>query len=317
MDGMVLLGMIVVAVAMIAYSLFPKKDEEFTEAVKRRSAGLSMNDDPLLLQKKAKQHATRNRVLAMAAPILSKPVMPKSEEDQSTLRAKLASAGFRKESVPVMFLASKTAVAFVGGVIAALLAIHSEKETLNLAGQTIFGLGIGFMVPNLWLSVTIGRRSEAIRNGLPDSLDLMVVAVESGLGLDAAIQRVSDEMIAVHPALAEELQIATIETQMGVPRSEALTKMAKRTAVTEMRALVAVITQAEKLGTSIASALRTQAESLRTKRRQRAEERAQKTAVKLLLPLILFIFPTIFVVLAGPAAIQLINTFSGDKPGGP
>ena len=119
----------------------------------------------------------------------------------------------------------------------------------------------------------------------------------------------------VHADLSEEFQIATVETQMGVPRVEALTKMANRTGVQEMRALVAVVAQAEKLGTSIARALRNQAESLRTKRRQKAEERAQKTAVKLLLPLILFIFPTIFVVLVGPAAIQLYKMFSGDKPG--
>jgi len=118
-------------------------------------------------------------------------------------------------------------------------------------------------------------------------------------------------MAHVHPALAEEMEIATVETQMGVKRADSLTKMAQRAAVSEMRALVAVITQAEKLGTSVAKALRNQADSLRTKRRQKAEERAQKTAVKLLIPLILFIFPAIFVVLAGPAAIHLMDTFGG------
>jgi tight adherence protein C len=241
--------------------------------------------------------------------------MPKDVEGQTTLRAKLASAGFRKESASVFFLASKTAGALAGGVLGAALAVNSDKEMLHLVGQIIFCAGIGFILPNMWLNIASKRRGEAVRNGLPDVLDLMVVAVEAGLGLDAAIQRVSDEMDTVHPALAEELKISTIEAQMGIPRAEALTKMASRTGVSEMRALVAVITQAEKLGTSIASALRTQADSLRTKRRQRAEERAQKTAVKLLLPLILFIFPTIFVVLAGPAAIQLMRTFSGDTPG--
>ena len=314
MEWLPVLVLMVVAVSMVAYSLFPRKEEEYSEAVKRRTAGVSAQDDPSLLQKKAKHRAAQNKVFALAAPILSKPVMPKNEEQQTTRRAKMASAGFRKESTPVLFLASKTAGAFAVGVIAAVMAIHSEKELLNTVGQTLIGAGIGFMLPNLWLSRAIKRRSEAIRNGLPDSLDLMVVAVEAGLGLDAAIQRVSDEMGGVHPELAEELQISTIETQMGVPRAEALTKMANRTAVSEMRALVAVITQAEKLGTSIASALRIQAESLRTKRRQKAEERAQKTAVKLLLPLILFIFPTIFVVLAGPAALSLMKTFGSGTP---
>jgi len=315
MEWTILLGMVAFAVAMIVYSLLPKKDEERSDAVRRRSAGLFAKDDPKQLQTKARQRASKSKVLEMAAPILSKPVMPKNEEEQSTLKAKLASAGFRKESAPVMFLASKTAGALVLGVVGALWAINGEKEMMQLVGHTLIGAGLGFMLPNLWLGMAAGRRCEAIRNGLPDALDLMVVAVESGLGLDAAIQRVGDEMSDVHPALTEEFQISTIETQMGTPRSEALTKMANRTDVAEMRAMVAVITQAEKLGTSIASALRTQAETLRTKRRQRAEERAQKTAVKLLLPLILFIFPTIFVVLAGPAALQIMKTFSGDTLG--
>lgn len=311
MEWFILLGMIVVAVAMVGYSLYPRKQEEYDEVVKRRSAGLTARDDVNSLQNKAKQRASTSRMLEMAAPILSKPVMPKNAEEQTTLRAKLASAGYRKESTPVLFLASKTAGAMVLGLIGLLIGVNSGKEAMNVAGYAIFGLGIGFMLPNLWLNLQVKKRVEAIRNGLPDALDLLVVAVEAGLGLDAAIQRVSDEMGQAHASLAEELQIATVETQMGVPRSEALTRMALRTAVTEMRALVAVITQAEKLGTSVAKALRTQAESLRTKRRQKAEERAQKTAVKLLIPLILFIFPTIFVVLAGPAALQLMKTFSG------
>jgi tight adherence protein C len=153
------------------------------------------------------------------------------------------------------------------------------------------------------------QRAEKIRNGLPDSLDLMVISVEAGLGLDAAIQRVGEEMRRVHPELSEEMTIATLETQMGVPRSEALTNLAARTAVPEMKSLVAVVTQAEKFGTSIAKALRTQADSLRIKRRLRAEERAQKTSVKLMLPLILFIFPAMFIVLLGPAMLQIMRVF--------
>jgi len=315
MDWLILAALLALAVGMIGYSLFPRKHQEYSEAVQRRSAGLAPTEDLGTLQKKARQRAAGSKVLEAAAPLLSRPVMPKNAAEQSTLRAKLASAGFRKESAPVLFLASKTAGGVACAIIGAVLALHADKEMIHVLGYTVFGLGIGFMLPNLWLNVAAGKRMEAIRNGLPDSLDLMVVAVEAGLGLDAAIQRVSDEMGQVHVALAEELQIATLETQMGVPRSEALTNMAARTGVSEMGALVAVIVQAEKLGTSIAKALRTQAESLRTKRRQKAEERAQKTAVKLLIPLILFIFPTIFVVLAGPAALQLMKTFSGGGVG--
>jgi tight adherence protein C len=310
MELVTLIIMGVIAAGMVVYALMPNRAER-AEAIKRRSAGLAPDDDITALQSKAKGRATGKSMFDKAAPLLSRPVMPKNEAEQSTLRGKLASAGLRRESAVSVFLASKTVgglgLAFVGFLYGSAAA----KDVQQMIYYVIFGLGIGVLMPNLWLSSRIRKRAEAIRNGLPDSLDLMVVGVEAGLGLDAALLRVSDEMKHVHPALAEEFQISSIETQMGTPRGEALTKMADRSAVQEMRGLVAVIVQAEKLGTSIAKALRMQAESLRTKRRQRAEERAQKTAVKLLIPLILFIFPAIFVVLAGPAAIHLMHTFGG------
>ncbi len=308
MEIYILGGLAVVAATMIAYALIPTNKEE-SEVVRRRTAGLSKEEDIKTLQSKARERA-KSSVFEKAAPFLSRPVMPGKEEEQTNLRSKLAQAGFRREAAATVFLASKTASFVVCGIIGAVLGIEAGKEMMNIVGQTIFAAGLGFMLPNLWLKISIGKRAEAVRNGLPDALDLMVVGVEAGLGLDAALLRVSDEMGTAYPALAEEFQISCVETQMGVPRSEALAKMAERSAVLEMKALVATISQAEKLGTSIAKTLRTQADSLRTKRRQRAEERAQKTAVKLLLPLILFIFPTIFIVLAGPAAVQLMDTFS-------
>jgi tight adherence protein C len=139
---------------------------------------------------------------------------------------------------------------------------------------------------------------------------MLVISVESGLGLDAAFQRVGDEMRNVHPILAEEFQIVTLESQMGIPRAEALANLATRTTLEETRSIVAVINQAERFGTSIGRALRNQSDALRTKRRQAAEERAQKTTVKLMAPLILFIFPAILVVLAGPAALKTIEAVS-------
>jgi len=138
--------------------------------------------------------------------------------------------------------------------------------------------------------------------------------VESGLGLDAAFQRVGDEMRRVHPALAEELQIVTLESQMGIPRSEALVNFTSRTGIDETKSLVAIVNQAERFGTSIARALRNQSEALRVKRRQAAEERAQQTTVKLMAPLILFIFPAILVVLAGPAALKMMESLK-NTPG--
>ncbi|HUN81660.1 MAG TPA: type II secretion system F family protein [Phycisphaerae bacterium] len=298
-----------IAAALVIYALLPGKSDD-RDIVKRRSAGLTADEDKASVQSKARARANQSSVFAAAIPLLVKPVMPTNEAEQTTLRAKLLSAGFRRESAAAMFLASKSAGGLLCAMLASFYAISADKPTSTIIYFAVFGLGVGFIGPNFWLSMAIKKRTEAVRNGLPDSLDLMVVAVEAGLGLDAALQRVSDEMRTVHHDLSEEVQIAVIETQMGTTRAEALSKMADRTAVQEMRSLVAVIIQAEKLGTSIARALRNQAESLRTKRRQKAEERAQKTAVKLLIPLILFIFPAIFVVLAGPAAIHLMHTFS-------
>jgi tight adherence protein C len=260
--------------------------------------------------RKQAKAAAKNSFMEKAAPMLSRPMMPRSEKDQTTLRVKLATAGYRSESVGAVFLASKTLAALALGGLGLFFALGAGKPISGVFGQTVLAAGIGFLLPEGWLFMARSQRIEAIRNGLPDALDLMVVSVEAGLGLDASLQRVGDEMRHVHGDLSEELQIATVETQMGITRAEALEKMAVRSGVEEMKALVAVITQAEKLGTSIAKALRTQADTLRTKRRQRAEERAQKTAVKLMLPLILFIFPAILVVLGAPAGIKVYQTMS-------
>jgi len=178
------------------------------------------------------------------------------------------------------------------------------------AGIVMCAIGAGFLAPNLWLGSAISKRVDAVRQGLPDTLDMLVISVESGLGLDAAFQRVGDEMKHVHPVLAEELQLVTLESQMGIARSEALRNLTIRMGLDEVKSLVAIINQAERFGTSIARALRNQSDALRTKRRQAAEERAQKTTVKLMLPLILFIFPAMLVVLAGPAALRVLDTLT-------
>jgi tight adherence protein C len=315
MEWVMLLIMVAFAVAMTAYAFWPTGGDRASLVARRLLRGETGADAEALAR--AARDAVRAGLFERAAPMLSKPVMPRSDDEQNTLRIKMAHAGFRRENAPIMFLASKTATAAIGAALALFLTATAGRPLLHVAGIVALAAGAGFLAPNLWLWLAIRRRGDAVRRALPDALDLMVVSVEAGLGLDAALQRVGDEMRNVGPELSEELQVATVETQMGVPRGEALTRMAERTNVQEAKALVAVITQAEKLGTSIAKALRNQAEALRTKRRQQAEERAQKTAVKLLLPLILFIFPAILVVLGGPAGIKLAQTL-GDgtvKPG--
>ncbi|MEE9293635.1 MAG: type II secretion system F family protein [Phycisphaerae bacterium] len=302
----VMLGIMGVAgIALVIYALRPaKKDEQ--AAVARRMRGKTSKDETKDIQERARESVAA-KMMDKVAPIAMRPVMPKTGEEMTRLRMKLAAAGYRTDKAPMFFLGSKTIVGILAGIAVGVYSLSRGHEMQQVLGLAIFGAAMGFMAPNLWLSSGIKKRGGAIRQGLPDSLDLMVISVEAGLALDGAMKRVSEELITVHPALSEELQIATREAQMGIPRSEALANMAERTQVPEVKSLVAIVNQAEKFGTSIARALRNQADSLRVKRRQAAEERAQKVAVKLMLPLMLFIFPAIFVVLVGPAAVRMMK----------
>jgi tight adherence protein C len=309
--NMIALGvLLMVAIGLVIYSLFPNR-EDSRDAVKRRLTGRRRANDEDEIRQQARASA-REDLVKRATPMLSKLVMPVSDEEQSNLRLKLASAGFRQAQAQTIFMGSKTVCAVASLVAGLVVGATYQLELAMLLGLAAFSAGLGLMLPDLWLSLAISGRKQKVQHGLPDTLDLLVVSVESGLSLDAALKRVGDEMAPVHTELSEELRIATMESQMGLPRTEALENMARRSGVDELRSLVSVITQAEKFGTSIAKALRNQAEALRTKRRQAAEERAQKTAVKLMIPLVLFIFPAMFVVLAGPAALNVMRTMSNN-----
>ena len=305
-------GMILVSIMLVVYAVWPKANDE-EDTIKRRMTGRKAQTDVADLRKQAKE-SVAERVMKSVAPLAARPVTAQNAEQMSKLRLKLASAGFRLETAPTTFLASKTIVAVVVAAGAVAFAWVKGYSLLNAAGVVMIGAGIGFLLPDLWLGSARSKRKETIRRGLPDTLDMLVISVEAGLGLDAALQRVGDDMQAVHPVLSEELQIVTMETQMGIPRTEALTNFAARSGLDEVGALVAIVNQAERFGTSIARALRNQSDALRVKRRQAAEERAQKTTVKLMAPLIIFIFPAILVVLAGPAALKMIETL-GNTPG--
>lgn len=303
---LILIAVLILAAALLVAYGVSTRSEKDRDALKRRLTGGRAFDEIGAIKDQARESATAELV-KRAAPVLSRITLPASDLEMTNLRLKLASAGFRREQAQSMFLASKTIVG-----IALALATAAGGSALNLSwtlliGSILCALPVGFLLPDMWLAMAIGARQEAVRHGLPDCLDLMVVSVESGLALDAALQRVGDEMATVHPEISEELRIATAEQQMGLPRAEALENMAGRTGVGEVKSLVSIILQAEKFGTSIAKALRNQADSLRVKRRQKAEERAQKTAVKLMIPLVMFIFPAMGVVLAGPAALKMLE----------
>jgi tight adherence protein C len=167
---------------------------------------------------------------------------------------------------------------------------------------------IGYMVPDLWLSRKINQRKRLIQNGLPDALDLLIVCVEAGSSLDQAILRTSEELEIALPAMAYELRTLATEIRAGKPRLEAFQDFAKRTNLDDVRALVTMLIQTDRFGTSIAQALRTHAETSRTKRRQRAEERAAKVGVKLVFPLVLCLLPALYVVCLGPVAVRIYRT---------
>jgi tight adherence protein C len=300
----------VLAVALIAYSLMPRKKDE-RDLVKRRLWGRRGADPAAQIRAQARESAT-SELVRKAAPMLSKLVMPASDEAQTHLRVKLANAGFRQPQAQILFLASKSALSVIGLILGVIGGLAAHLQLVSLAGLAACCAGAGLMLPDFWLTAASSSRKQKIRHGLPDTLDLLVVSVEAGLALDAAFKRVGEEMASVHPELSEELRIATMETQMGLRRNEALENLSRRTGLDEVRSLVTVIIQAEKFGTSIAKALRNQADSLRIKRRQAAEEKAQKTAVKLMIPLVLFIFPAIAVVVAGPAAISALRAWQSN-----
>lgn len=297
--------LVVLAAGLVIYSLWPRS-AELRDALKRRLEGRRSVDDATVLKDQARKSATE-QLVRKASPMLNKLIMPVSEEEQTELRLKLAQAGFRAKQAQTIFLASQTVMAGVGLAGGVAIGVYLGYPALWLLGCGLLGAGMGFMSPRLWLGSAAGTRRDKMKRGLPDVLDLLVVSVESGLALDAGIKRVGDEMAKVHPDLSEEFRIATRETQMGLRRSEALDNMAQRVGLEEMRSLVSVVAQAERFGTSVAKALRNQSEAIRTKRRQKAEEKAQQTAVKLMIPLVLFIFPAMGVVLAGPAAIRMME----------
>jgi tight adherence protein C len=300
--------LVFVGVGLVVYSVWPRKRTD-RDTLQQRIEGRRAVDDVAQIKDRARASATQS-LATKAAPMLSRIVLPASNEEQSQLRAKLTQAGYRAPQAQTIFLASKTGGLVLGAIVGAALGASLGYDLKGTGACILFAGGAGFIAPGIWLGSVTKSRQDKIRRGLPDMLDLLVVSVESGLALDSALKRVGEEMAMVHPEISEEFRIATMETQMGIPRGESLENMTSRVGVSELRSLVTVIGQAERFGTSVAKALRNQGKALRTKRHQQAEERAQKTAVKLMIPLVLFIFPAMGVVLAGPAGIRLMEAFA-------
>jgi tight adherence protein C len=229
----------------------------------------------------------------------------RSELERNKLKLQLVNAGFRGDSAPMIYhglrlLCLTLFLVPTSGIVLAAYGF-SRQSMIYIA---ILG-GIGWYLPQIALWLMVSSRKKQIFLTLPDALDLLVVCVESGLGLDAAMRKVCDEMKSHAKVICEEIALANLQLQMGRSRREVLHDLGVRTGVDDMKALAAILIQADRFGSSIAQALRVQSDSMRVRRRQIAEEKAAKTAVQLIFPLVLFIFPAIFVVLVGPAAIQI------------
>lgn len=245
------------------------------------------------------------RVLERASPSLAKHLEPKTVEEKSKLVQRLSEAGFRSEEAPAMFLSIKVVAAIIGLVLTGGVTVFTHGFTQAIPLRAILGGGMAFFAPEMILDYLRSSRKKQITLGLPDCLDLLVVSVEAGLGLDQAMRKVAEEMKSSYRILAEEIQLCTLHLQMGKVRASVLQDLGQRTGVEDLRTLATLLIQADKFGSGVAQALRVQSDSMRIKRQQLAEEKAAKTAVKLIFPLVMFIFPGVFVVLVGPAAIQM------------
>jgi len=280
-------------VALLAYAAYIAFAPSLAGHVERRLAEIGGSTMPVEAPSWERMSATFKRMGRVA---------PQSPSEMGKLQRRLVAAGYRNSEALVVFLGIRVAVAAI--LFAALATPLFVRPNIALA---FGGAGLGYILPNIVLARLEKRRQHRIRLSLPDALDLLVVSVEAGLGLDQAMQRVGEELVFAHPELCEELRLINFELRAGKARSEALHNLGERTGVDDVQSLVAMLVQTDKFGTSIAKSLRVHSDTLRTKRRQRAEEAAAKTGVKMVFPLVLCIFPAIWVVTLGPAAIKIVQ----------
>jgi tight adherence protein C len=286
------------------YFLMFRPASAATERLKRMGAGGAVGSAPSVIIEESPVSAFAERV----AEPLSR-IAPPSAAEAKKLQKQLMHAGYRSPNAAMIYRALQLlSLAFFPAIVAVVCALTGRP-----LGRTTFWIlaafVVGFALPRYALKRMIKSRQLRVQWGLADALDLLVVSIEAGLGLNAALVRVGEELKEVHPDICEELVITNMEIRVGRDRAEALRNLAERTGVEDLRSLCAMLIQADRFGTSIARAVRVYADSLRTKRRQRAEQAAQKAAVKLLFPLACFLFPVLFIVLLGPAFINLMDTF--------
>jgi tight adherence protein C len=307
---MLILAALLVALAVGAVVLF------FVELAPSRSAAITQRLEELRAGGGTLPDIMRRRRRQLQAERLAGIIQALGEKvevghrDTSALRLRLIQAGYPNPSAVPLYLGARIGLplALGAGFLLLLPALGQRWTVAVLAG--VWAALIGYVLPTFYIRTRIGKRQKEMQKALPDALDLFVVCVEAGLGLNQAISRVSEEIERVSPVLADQLALVNLEIRAGTPRDEAFRNLGDRTGLQDIKSLMAMLIQTDRFGTSVAQALRTHADTMRTKRRQRAEEAAAKTTIKLVFPLVLFVFPALFVIILGPAVIQIIETLS-------
>ncbi len=264
-------------------------------------------------QREKAEGKTLAQTLARAFGVIGEKITPKDKEEQTRYRRNLYRAGMRGANALVVFWGVKggLAIALAASALVARTFLFPDFPLPKAVFLAVFAALMGVYLPEIWLRNRVAKRKLEFLNGLPDALDLLVVCVESGMGLDQALLRAGEEMKFANRIISEEFRLLNLELRAGKSRKEALANMAKNVDLEDVTSLVTLLIQSDSFGTSVAQALKVYSDALRTKRFQRAEEMAAKLPVKLLFPLILFIFPALLVVIVGPAAITLVGVYGG------
>src|SRR5688500_3874334 len=287
--------------AVTALGYFLARLFQDADGVKLRDRLTTQRVDPL---PRARKVAGIGPILQQLGQAAAAPFMPTDREKTSNLRRTLAKAGVYSPAAAKAVTGAKVIFLVLG-----MMGGYAFGLTIDIVmfGVSAGGL-LGYLLPTLWLRHAVRANQEALTFALPDALDLMVVCVEAGLTIDASLQRVGDELVLAHPNLSREFGIAHMETRVGLSRTEALKNLGQRTGNTALQSMASMLVQADRFGTSVAQALRVHAESLRVARQHAADEIAGRASVKLTFPLVLFIFPATFIILAGPTIIGLMNS---------
>jgi tight adherence protein C len=309
MEGILLLISVLVFVAIMLFCSGMYFYANYRKERRKLTNRLKQTEERIPIEGKAPPFQTiKNQLLSIVGSLGGR-VKPKTEGELSHLRKKFLKAGYRRENVTATFFGVKTfmAILLAAGFILVRLMILKTLPPLHFLLLFVLFALIGFYLPDLWLRIRIDRRKEEIFRGFPDALDLLVVCVEAGVGLDAAINRVGEEMKLSNKVLSDEFRVLSLELRAGKSRHDALRNLALRTDMEDVSSFVTLLIQTDKFGTSVAQALKVHSDFMRTRRRQRAEEIAAKLPVKLVFPLILFIFPALFVAIIGPAVIRIFR----------